>query len=108
MAKKGHTSKASYLSILIKASEKYGNDSAQGFKLFDSKAYGDKADLLFKDSTVRLQDASGKSYSEFLGKAYMDDLEALEDCKPTVGGMENMPYFVGSFVVSLVTLMLVI
>ena len=87
----------------------YGNDSGSGFRLFDSAAYGGK-DLLFKDSTMELKDVSSQTYSEFLGQAYLDDLEALDDCvKPnTAGSVKNTPYFVGYFVFSLVALMLFI
>lgn len=108
MTKKGNANKANYVKILMSASKMYGNDSGSGFKLFDSAAYGGK-DLLFKDSTIELEDVSSQTYSQFLGQAYLDDLEALDDCvTPTAGSVKSTPHFVGSFVFSLVALMLFI
>lgn len=64
------------------------------FQLFNSNKYGGK-DLLFKDSTKKLvavgvdKDTSVK----FLGKVYLDDLEALTKCA-TAGSHSNKPQLV--------------
>lgn len=111
MTSSGNNNKAKYVQVLLKASDMYKNDSGGGsFALFDSSKYGGK-DLLFKDSTVKLVDESGKTYKTWLGDDYMNDLEALDDCvkptvNPTAGSKDNKPYFLASVVFSLVALVL--
>ncbi|PFX31444.1 Melanotransferrin [Stylophora pistillata] len=62
MTKKGHSNKATYINILLKASMNYGNDAGDGFRMFDSSKYANGKDLLFKDSTEKLVDVSDQSY----------------------------------------------
>ena len=109
MTKKGSSNRANYASILIKASDAYGNDTGSGFRMFDSGKWNGK-DLLFKDSTIKLIDVSKKTYEEFLGDSYLKDLEALNACPttPTItsGTKQNMPYLIGSIVFVLTALFL--
>ena len=119
MTKNGSSNRANYSSILIKASDEYGNDTGSMFKMFDSGKWTGK-DLLFKDSTVKLIDVSTKTYVKFLGDSYLKDLEALNACpttpiqtKPTQtkpppisGTKQNMPYLIGSIVFVLTALFL--
>ena len=114
MTKKGSSNRANYASILIKASNAYGNDTGSGFRMFDSGKWNGK-DLLFKDSTIKLIDVSKKTYEEFLGDSYLKDLEALNACPttptpttptPTSGIKQNMPYLIGSIVFVLTALFL--
>ena len=109
MTKKGSSNRANYASILIKASDAYGNDTGSGFRMFDSGKWNGK-DLLFKDSTIKLIDVSKKTYKEFLGDSYLKDLEALNACPttPTItsGTKQNMPYLIGSIVFVLTALFL--
>ena len=122
MTKKGSSNRANYASILIKASDAYGNDTGSGFRMFDSGKWNGK-DLLFKDSTIKLIDVSKKTYEEFLGDSYLKDLEALNACPttptpttgtkqnmipptPTSGTKQNMPYLIGSIVFVLTALFL--
>ena len=106
MTKSGSNNKAKYVSVLLKASDAYGNDSG-GFALFDSKKYNGK-DLLFKDSTTKLIiiDASQDTYKTWLGDDYMNDLEALTDCVPSAASKVTKPYFLAAVVFSLVALVL--
>ena len=114
MTKNGSSNRANYASILIKASDTYGNDTRSGFRMFDSGKWNGK-DLLFKDSTIKLIDVSKKTYEEFLGDSYLKDLEALNACPttptpttptPTSGIKQNMPYLIGSIVFVLTALFL--
>ena len=119
MTKNGSSNRANYSSILIKASDEYGNDTGSVFKMFDSGKWTGK-DLLFKDSTVKLIDVSTKTYKKFLGDSYLKDLEALNACPtkptqtkptqtkppPTSGTKQNMPYLIGSIVFVLTALFL--
>ena len=120
MTKSGSNNRAKYVSVLLKASAAYGNDSGD-FALFDSKKYNGK-DLLFKDSTTNLINASQYTYKTWLGDDYMNDLEALNQCvwptsgKPTsgetttgtpkAGSTVNEPYFLAAVLFSLVALVL--
>ena len=105
MTKKGSSNKANYASILIKASDAYGNDTGSVFRMFDSSKWDGK-DLLFKDSTVKLIDVGGKTYDVFLGDSYLKDLEALNACPttPNSGTKLIMPYLIGSVVFVLTAL----
>ena len=109
MTKNGSSNRANYSSILIKASDEYGNDTGSVFKMFDSGKWTGK-DLLFKDSTVKLIDVSSKNYEKFLGDSYLKDLEALNACPtkppPISGTKQNMPYLIGSIVFVLTALFL--
>ena len=114
MTKNGSSNRANYSSILIKASDEYGNDTGSVFKMFDSGKWTGK-DLLFKDSTVKLIDVSTKTYKKFLGDSYLKDLEALNACPttpiqtkppPISGTKQNMPYLIGSIVFVLTALFL--
>lgn len=106
MTKKGHSNKATYINILLKASMNYGNDAGDGFRMFDSSKYANGKDLLFKDSTEKLVDVSDQSYQKFLGDAYMGDVAAISDC---VSAAESKrPFFVGSLLFSLLALVLLV
>ena len=70
MTSKENANVAKYVLLLLAASKQYGNDSGS-FALFDSAKYGDKKDLLFKDSTVELKDVSYETHVEFLGEDYI-------------------------------------
>ena len=114
MTKKGNSNRANYASILIKASDEYGNDTGSVFKMFDSGRWNG-TDLLFKDSTVKLINISTKTYEMFLGDSYLKDLEALNACPTTTasttptqtsGTKQNMPYLIGSIVFVLTALFL--
>ena len=112
MTREGSSDKANYASILLKASDEYGNDTGSVFRMFDSGKWGGK-DLLFKDSTIKLVDVSAKNYTALLGYSYLKDLEALNACPttpipvtttPTSGTKQNRPYFIGSVVFVLTAL----
>ncbi|CAH3161924.1 unnamed protein product [Pocillopora meandrina] len=114
MTREGSSDKANYASILLKASDEYGNDTGSVFRMFDSGKWGGK-DLLFKDSTIKLVDVSAKNYTALLGYSYLKDLEALNACPttpipatttPTSGTKQNRPYFIGSVVFVLTALFL--
>ncbi|XP_027040988.1 melanotransferrin-like, partial [Pocillopora damicornis] len=114
MTREGSSDKANYASILLKASDEYGNDTGSVFRMFDSGKWAGK-DLLFKDSTIKLVDVSAKNYTALLGYSYLKDLEALNACPttpipatttPTSGTKQNRPYFIGSVVFVLTALFL--
>ena len=106
MTSKGNANKANYVSVLLEASKQYGNDSGS-FALFDSANYGDKKDLLFKDSTKELKDVSDKTYGEFLGKDYMEVIKGLNECLAVDGGKDSLkPYFLASVGLAFVALVL--
>ena len=96
-----------YVKILVEASKRYGNDSGDGFRMFDSSKYPGGKDLLFKDSTEKLQDVSSQTYERFLGAAYMGDVAAINDCVPSAAESKR-PFFVGSLLLSLVALVLLV
>lgn len=97
-----------YVKILVKASTHYGNDSGDGFRMFDSSKYPDGKDLLFKDSTEKLQDVSSQTYEQFLGEEYMGDVAAINDCVPVSAAESKRPFFVGSLLLSSVALVLLV
>ena len=116
-----------YVKILVEASTRYGNDSGDGFRMFDSSKYPDGKDLLFKDSTEKLEDVSYQTYEQFLGTEYMGDVAAINDCVaattvpvsattvpvsattvPTSAAESKRPFFVGSLLLSLVALVLLV
>lgn len=102
-----------YVKILLEASTRYGNDSGDGFRMFDSSKYPDGKDLLFKDSTEKLQNVSSQTYGQFLGTEYMGDVAAINDCVaattvPTSAAESKRPFFVGSLLLSLVALVLLV
>ena len=106
MTSKGNANKANYVRVLLDASTQYGNDSGS-FALFDSAKYGDKKDLLFKDSTVELKDVSGQTYGEFLGDDYMAVIKGLDECLAVDGGQDSLkPYFLASVGLAFVALVL--
>lgn len=114
VTKKGNSNKASYVSVLLKASQMYGNDSGN-FTLFDSETKYGKKDLLFKDSTVELIDVSNNTHLQFLGDDYVNVLKSLNECvespteSPTDGGNDSnrdKPYFLASVVLALVAMVL--
>lgn len=108
MTKKGHSKMTTYVKILVEASTRYGNDSGDGFRMFDSSKYSDGDDLLFKDSTKKLEDVSAKTYEEFLGAEYMGDVSAINDCVPVSAAESKRPFFVGSLLLSSVALVLLV
>ena len=86
MAKKGNTNNANYKRLLLDASNVYGitQTNSSMFQLFESFKYMNGSDLLFKDSTKKLVDVGEKdTYQEWLGDAYLKDLEALDACPTT-------------------------
>jgi len=107
MTSKGNNNTANYVRLLLNASNLYSNDSGS-FALFDSTKYGDKKDLLFKDSTEELKDVSGQSYSEFLGDDYIAVIEGLNECVAAEpdGGKDIKPYFLASVGLAFVALLL--
>ena len=108
MTKKGHSKMKTYVKILLEASTRYGNDSGDGFRMFDSSKYPDGKDLLFKDSTKKLEDVSAKTYEKFLGEEYMGDVSAINDCVPVSAAESKGPFFVGSLLLSSVALVLLV
>jgi len=105
MTKEGNSNKANYVRVLLEASDKYGNDSGS-FALFDSAKYKGK-NLLFKDSTEKLMDVSGQSYSEFLGDDYIAVIKGLNECLAVEGGKDSIkPYFLASVGLAFVALVL--
>jgi len=109
MIKVGASNAANFKNLLIKASDELGinqTDSSK-FQLFNSTKYNGK-DLLFKDSTKKLVDVGEKkTYNLWLGKSYMDDLDALEACPtttgpggPTAGSNTNKPHLLVAVVLS--------
>jgi len=108
MIKVGANNAANFKNLLIKASDELGinqTDWSNKFQLFNSTKYGGK-DLLFKDSTKKLVDVGEKkTYDLWLGKSYMDDLDALKACptttgpgSPTAGSNTNKPHLVVAMV----------
>ena len=109
-----------YVKILVEASTRYGNDSGDGFRMFDSSKYPDGKDLLFKDSTEKLQNVSSQTYEQFLGAEYMGDIAAINDCVaattvpvsattvPISAAESKRPFFVGSLLLSLVAPVLLV
>lgn len=84
MTRKGNSSLAQYKAILLYMSKEFGINQTDPnkFQMFNSSEFNDAfKDQIFKDSTVKLVDVGDKdSYDKWLGKQYLDDLEALADC----------------------------
>ena len=97
-----------YVQILVEASTRYGNQSGDGFRMFDSSRYSNGKDLLFKDTTEKLQDVSAQTYEQFLGAEYMGDVAAINDCVTVSAAESKRPFFVGSLLLSLVALVLLV
>mgnify|MGYP002259990210 FL=1 len=113
-----------YVQILVEASTRYGNQSGDGFRMFDSSRYSNGKDLLFKDTTEKLQDVSAQTYEQFLGAEYMGDVAAINDCVPVSATTDRVPvsattvpvsaseskrpFLVGSLLLSLVALVLLV
>ena len=97
-----------YVQILVEASTRYGNQSGDGFRMFDSSRYSNGKDLLFKDTTEKLQDVSAQTYQQFLGAEYMGDVAAINDCVAVSAAESKRPFFVGSLLLSLVALVLLV
>ena len=106
MTKAGNSNMANYVRLLLNASELYSNDSGS-FALFDSSKYGEKGDLLFKDSTEKLVSVSGQSYLEFLGDEYVAVIKGLNECVVADGaGKDIKPYFLASVGLAFLALLL--
>lgn len=83
MARKGNSFLAQYKAILLYMSKEFGINQTDPnkFQMFNSTRYNSFKDQIFKDSTVKLVDVGDKnSYDKWLGKQYLDDLEALAEC----------------------------
>lgn len=91
--------------LLDKAQEIYGSDQSSGFKMFDSASYGG-ADLLFKDSTVRIIGVGERrTYQGWLGPEYLESLVAT-DCPSSAAG-QNLPTLVMALLLSSLLALLV-
>ena len=96
MVKRGNTNSANYKRLLLDASNAYGitQTNSSMFQLFESFKYMNGSDLLFKDSTKKLVDVGEKdTYQEWLGDAYLKDLEALKAC-PSAGNINKLQSWV--------------
>ncbi|XP_072027550.1 melanotransferrin-like [Amphiura filiformis] len=71
---------STYQNLLTNAQEIFGADTnTEGFLMFDSYAWSD-SDLIFKDSTIRLDKITNKNYAQFLGDSYVGTIQGINKC----------------------------